>query len=98
MNSNLKSLFTSAGIVFFYIFATMGVVKLLWNTNNTEKFQGRVILLGLGSFVFSLLYIVGTYHIFGSRNVDMFYKVFIISQAIYCVTGLYSYVAINNNK
>jgi hypothetical protein len=95
MNSNLKSLFTSAGIVFFYIFATMGVVKLLWNTNNIEKFQGRVILLGLGSFVFSLLYIVGTYHIVGSRNVDVFYKAFILFQTMYCVTGIFSYISIN---
>lgn len=98
MNSNIKSLLTSAGFILFYVFATMGIVKLLWNTDNTEKFQGRVVLLGLCSFIFSLLYIVGTYHIFGSHNVDMFYKVFIISQALYCIIGLCSYVAINNNK
>lgn len=95
MNSNLKSLFTSAGIVFFYIFATVGIVKLFWNTNNTEKFQGRVILLSLGSFVFSLLYVVGMYHIVGSRNVDVFYKVFILFQTMYCITGIFSYVTIN---
>jgi uncharacterized membrane protein len=98
MNSNLKSLFTSAGIVFLYVFATIGIVKLFWNTDSAEKFQGRVVLLGLGSFVFSLLYIVGMYHIVGSRNVDVFYKVLIISQALYCITGLYGYVAVNNNK
>lgn len=98
MNSNIKSLLTSAGIVFFYVFATVGIVKLFWNTDSIEKFQGRVVLLGLSSFIFSLLYIIGTYHIFGSRNVDVFYKVLIISQALYCITGLYGYVAINNKK
>lgn len=98
MNNNLKSLLTSAGIIFFYIFATIGIVKLFWNTDSAEKFQGRVVFLGLSSFIFSLLYIVGMYHIVGSHNVDVFYKILIISQALYCITGLYGYVAVNNNK
>jgi hypothetical protein len=95
MNSNLKSLLTSAGVVFFYIFATIGIVKLFWNTDSAEKFQGRVILLGLGLFVISFIYVIGIYHIVGSRNVDIFYKVFILFQTMYCITGIFSYVTIN---
>ena len=87
MNKQLKSWAWSIAIVLLYFYATRGVVKLLWNTSNVHMFEGRVKFIMYLLFFFSLVYIVGIYHLVGSHNVDPFYKVFIGFHVIYLITG-----------
>lgn len=94
MNKDIKSLLTSAGIVLFYVFATIGIVRLLWNTDNEYMFEGRVKFLILSSILFSLFYIIGIYHIVGPHHVDIFYQTFIYGQLLYVVVGLLSFTFI----
>ena len=94
MNKDIKSLLTSAGIILFYVFATIGIVRLLWNTDNEHMFEGRVKFLILFSILFSLFYIIGIYHIVGPYHTDMFYKIFVYGQFIYVVVGLLSFTFI----
>jgi hypothetical protein len=94
MNKDIKSLLTSAGIVLFYVFATIGIVRLLWNTDNEYMFEGRVKFLILSSILFSLFYIIGIYHLVGPYHVDMFYKVLIYGQLLYIIVGLLSFTFI----
>lgn len=94
MNSNLKSLLSSVGFVFFYVFATIGIVKLLWPTEDEDKYEGRVKFLVLFQILFAFIYIIGIYWIVGVHNVDKWYIGFIIAQVVYSVLGLFSYIAI----
>jgi uncharacterized membrane protein len=94
MNKDIKSLLTSAGIVLFYVFATIGIVRLLWNTDNEYTFEGRVKFLIFSSILFSLFYIIGIYHLIGPYHVDMFYKVLIYGQFLYIIVGLLSFTFI----
>jgi len=93
--NNLKSLLSSAFILLFYVFATIGIVKLFWNTNDEMVFAIRVKLILYISLLFSILYIFGLYYIVGIDNIDVFYKAFIIGQFIYCLFGITSYIFIN---
>ena len=88
MNKKLKSLLISAAIVFIYVFATLGIVRLFWNTNNIDKFEGRAILIGILLVIFSLVYIIGIYHIVGVRRVDNFYTGLLIFHVLYLIVGL----------
>lgn len=94
MNKQVKSLLTAAGVVLFYVFATIGIVRLVWNTSDETKFEGRVKFLILSSILFSLFYIIGIYHIVGPYQVDFFYKIYIYGLFIYSVVGILSYLFI----
>lgn len=88
MNSKLKSLLTSAAVVFIYLFATLGIVRLFWNTNDVDKFEGRAKFIGILLILFTIVYIIGIYHIVGVANVDNYYYGLIIFHVIYLVVGL----------
>lgn len=94
MNKDIKSLLTSAGIILFYVFATIGIVRLLWNTDNEHMFEGRVKFLIFSSILFSLFYIIGIYHIVGPYHTDVFYKIFAYGQLFYIMVGLLSFTFI----
>jgi hypothetical protein len=87
---DIKSLLSSLGFILAYIYATVGIVKLCWNTDDNYKFEGRVKFLILSSILFSLLYIFGMYYIVGHYNIGPFYKAFLIGQAIYVVIGIFA--------
>ena len=88
MNSKLKSLLTSAAVVFIYLFATLGIVRLFWNTNDVDKFEGRAKFIGILLILFTIVYIIGIYHIVGVAKVDIYYYGLIIFHVIYLVLGL----------
>ncbi len=88
MNPKLKSLLTSAVIIFLYFFATLGIVRLFWNTRDMDKFEGRAKFLILLLFFFTLVFVIGIYHIVGVAKVDNYYYGLIIFHFIYLFLGL----------
>ncbi len=92
MNSKLKSLLTSAAVVFIYLFATLGIVRLFWNTNDVDKFEGRAKFIGILLILFTTVYFIGIYHIVGVANVDNYYYGLIIFHIIYLVLGLFVFL------
>ena len=88
MDKNLKSLLTSLGLILLYYYATVGIVKLIWNTDDDYKFEGRVKFLVLLSILFSIIYVFGIYYIVGIHYVNSFYKFFIVAQLIYVGLGI----------
>lgn len=94
LEKNIKSLFTSLGIILLYIYATAGVVKLFGNTKNDSQFEGRVKFLLLISILFSFIYIIGIYHLVGVYKVDYYYQVFLIYQVVYVLVGITSNILI----
>lgn len=95
MNPKLKSLLTSAAIILIYFFATLGIVRLFWNTKDMDKFEGRAKFLILLLFIFSLVFIIGIYHIVGFEKVDNYYAGLIIFHAIYMVLGVIGFLFID---
>lgn len=90
MNKDLKSLLTSLGIILIYFVATAGIVKLLWNTKDSNIFAIRVKFLVTLLCLFSFIYVVGIYHVVGPYHTEGFYKLFLIVQLIYVGVGLIS--------
>jgi hypothetical protein len=97
-NKELKSLLTSLGFILIYVYATAGIVKLFWNTDNGYRFEGRVKFLVLFSILVSLIYIIGVPQFVGLSKVDPYYKLFIGLQLIYIGIGLISNTLIKSNK
>ena len=96
MNNNLKSWAWTIAIVLLYIYATAGIIKLLWNTQDDYKFEGRVKFISYLLFIFSAIYIIGIYHLVGSYYVGPFYKAFIVSHFVFLVLGsFYNSLSIN---
>ena len=87
-NKDFKSLLTSLGIILLYYYATAGIVKLIWNTDDDYKFEGRVKFLSLLSILSSIIYVFGIYYIVGLHYVDIFYTGFIVIQLIYVGLGI----------
>lgn len=87
-NKDIKSILTSLGIILLYQYATAGLVKLIWNTDDDYKFEGRVKFLSLLLVLCSIIYVFGIYYIVGVYRVDAFYKVFLIGQFIYVGLGV----------
>jgi hypothetical protein len=87
MNKDLKSFLWSIAIVLLYIYATAGIIKLLWNTKDDYKFEGRVKFISYLLFIFSAIYVIGIYHVVGPYLVAPFYKVFIYSHLGYLMLG-----------
>ena len=92
MNPKLKSLLSSAAVVFIFVFATIGITHLIWNTKDSYKFEGRATLLGFLVIIFSFVYIIGIYHIVGVAKVDIYYYGLIIFHFIYLILGLIIYL------
>ncbi len=88
MNKKLKSLLTSAAIIFIYVFATLGIVRLFWNTDNMDKFESRAMFVGIMLIIFSLVFIVGIYHIVGAHRVENYYTGLMIFHVLYLIVGL----------
>ena len=95
---DVKSLLSSLGFILFYVFATIGIVKLLFDTSDSSKFEGRVKFILLFQITFFLFYIIGIYHIVGPHNVDDFYMVYLIFQIIYSLVGLVAYFTLKSKS
>lgn len=96
MNKNLKSLLQSLAIILIFFYATAGIVKLFWNTNDEYMFEGRVKFLTLLLFIVSIFYVIGIYHLFGHYKVEPFYWAFIFLAISYLVIGVIANMFIKN--
>ncbi len=88
MNKNLRSLLQSLAVILFFFYATAGIVKLFWNTDNEYVFEGRVKFLTLLLFTISIFYVIGIYYVVGHSNVEFFYWIFIFLVLAYLVVGI----------
>lgn len=92
MNPKLKSLLTSAAVIFIYLFATLGIVRLFWNTNDVDKFEGRAKFIGILLVLFTFIFFIGIYHIVGVAKVDNYYYGLIIFHISYLIIGLLGFL------
>jgi len=87
-----KSLIASATVVLLYIFATVGIVKLFWNSPNVNEVDGRIKFLGLILIILTAILLIIPYHIFGYEAVTGLYYVIIAFHALYLLVGIVSYI------
>jgi hypothetical protein len=85
----VEKLVTPLIILFIYYWACSGVTKLIWNKKDEEQFKGMVIFLGLSLILGSIIYILGTYNIFGPSpsNMKIWYELFLGFHAFYLGIG-----------
>jgi hypothetical protein len=92
MKINVKSILWSLTIVGLYVIATIGIIKLFWNTEDEHMFEGRVKFIIYFSIFFHLIYIIGIYHLVGPYKTDLFYKTLIYGHLLYLALGSLSYI------
>ena len=98
MNKDLKSFLSIIGIFLLYIYATAGMVKLLWNTKDNYMFEGRVKFISIMMTLLSFVYVISIYHIVGPFKVGEFYKLFIGFHFAYLFIGAFSNMIIKSNN
>ena len=88
MKKELKSLLIMLTIFGFYVYAIIGILKILNLTDNKKDFIKYVSSIMVFIFLFSLVYIIGIGILFTSHELIMsFYKVYIIINLIYLLLG-----------
>ena len=88
----IKSLFASFTIILLYFFATIGIVKLFWNTDDHYMLEGRIKFLFLMLFVVTALLIFVPYHFLSHGGVDILYYTIFIIHALYLLVGIMAYI------
>lgn len=84
---DFKSFARGVIFVFIYMYATLGIVKLFWNTNDYEMLEGRVKFITLALIPFNLIMLIVPYHILSRDNIVPFYWGLIWFNIIYVVLG-----------
>lgn len=97
MNKQLKSAAYTFIFLLIYYWASKGIVRLLFNTNDEEQFDGRVKFINYSLVLFSLIYVIGIYHIVGPYHTESFYKYFVIFNFIYLAVGNLIHALPRNN-
>jgi hypothetical protein len=88
MYKELKSLLIMLTVFGLYVYATIGVLKLLRLTDDKQSFINYVSTIMVSIFAFSLIYIIGIGKLVTSHEVIMnWYGGFIIFNLIYLVIG-----------
>jgi hypothetical protein len=88
MNKELKSLLIMLTVFGLYVYATIGILKLLRLTDDKQSFISYVSTIMVSIFAFSLIYIIGIGKLVTSHEVVMdLYGGFIIFNLIYLVVG-----------
>ena len=88
----IKSLFASFTIILLYFFATIGIVKLFWNTDDHYMLEGRIKFLFLMLFVVTALMIFVPYHFLSHGGVEILYYAIFIFHGLYLLVGIMSYI------
>jgi hypothetical protein len=85
----LEKLVTPLVILFIYYWACEGMTKLIWNKKDSEQFKGMVTFLGLSLILGSILYIFGTYAMFGPApsHMKIWYQLFLAFHIFYLGFG-----------
>ena len=89
MKKELKSILWTIAILLVINYATRGIVKLFWNRNKRGLFSAKVQFINYFIGIFSVIYIIGIYHIVGPYHTQIFYKIYGISFLIYTGIGLF---------
>jgi hypothetical protein len=97
MNKNIRSLLQSLSVILIFYYATVGIVKLLWNTTNEYIFDTRVKFIILLYFTVSIFYVIGIYHIVGHVHVDYYYYAYIFIVIAYLIIGIIANLFIRDN-
>jgi hypothetical protein len=74
-------------VILAYVFAGMGAVELFWNTDDSEKFQARVIFISLLLFIVNVFILIASYNIMGDEGSTGIYNLVIYSNLIYLILG-----------
>ena len=99
MNKEIKSIAYTFIFLLIYLWATKGIVKLLFNTDDEYKFDGRVRFINYLLVLFSIFFIIGIYHIVGPYHTAGCYKMFIVFNFIYLVVGnIFNSTIVSNFK
>jgi len=99
MNKEIKSIAYTFIFLLIYFWASKGIVKLFFNTNDKRKFDNQVKFLNYCFVLFSLVYLIGIYHIVGPFHTAGFYKAFVIFNFVYLALGnLVNSLVISNFK
>jgi hypothetical protein len=85
----LEKLVTPLVILFIYYWACEGMTKLIWNKKDSEQFKSMVKFLGLSLILGSILYIFGTYAMFGPApsHMKIWYQIFLAFHLFYLGFG-----------
>lgn len=89
MKKEFKSILWTIAILLIINYATRGIVKLFWNRNNRGLFSAKVQFINYCIGIFSVIYIIGIYHIVGPYHTQIFYKIYGIFFLIYIGIGLF---------
>jgi hypothetical protein len=95
----LEKLVTPLIILFIYYWACEGMTKLIWNKKDDEQFKSMVKFLGLFLILGSILYIFGTYAMFGPApsHMKIWYQIFLAFHLIYLGFGSLLNVILKRN-
>jgi len=88
MRKEIKSFLIMLTIFGLYVYATIGILKILNLTKNKKDFIKYVSSIMVFIFLFSLVFIIGIGKLFTSHELIMsFYKGYIIINLIYLLIG-----------
>lgn len=91
----IKSLLASVTVILLYFIATIGIVKLFWNTPNHYRFEGRIKFSFLLLLIVTLFLIFIPYHFLSYDAVTILYYAIIIFHGVYLLVGTLAYILIN---
>jgi putative effector of murein hydrolase LrgA (UPF0299 family) len=99
MEKNIRSYLNSLIVIYIFYFATRGIVKLLWNHNDSKVVKVRTFIMFTCLFIGSFFYIVITYHLVNGKTemVRIFYKIYLSLAFLYIVVGLIYDIVSNSN-
>ena len=88
----IKSLFASFTIILLYFFATIGIVKLFWDTDDFDMLEGRIKFLFLMVFVVTAILIFLPYPFLSHGAFDILYYSIFVIHALYILVGIMAYI------
>ena len=88
----IKSLFASFTIILLYLFATIGIIKLFWNSDDYSVLDGRLKFLFVMIFVVTAFLIFVPYHFLSHEGVEILYYAIFIIHALYLLVGIMAYI------
>jgi len=88
----IKSLFASFTIILLYLFATVGIIKLFWNSDDYSVLDGRLKFLFVMVFVVTAILIFLPYPFLSHGGVEILYYAIFIIHALYLLVGILAYI------
>jgi uncharacterized membrane protein len=93
----LKELAEAIIVLMIYNWATEGMVKWLWRSDNEPLFKARVLFVNYCIVVYTLLYVFGVPHIVSSKAVKDYYEFYVYLNLFYVFLGNLLNILIKND-